>query len=202
MIRLCAIVAVASTACGSPRPPTPKPAPVVVDEDSAACDRLCAREKACGADTKDCAKTCAADVARMKAGFVASYVRCYVADLDKHCSNFDDKAREQTHLGCFDVALAGFARDDKNQRDMAEAVCDRGERCLGLGKMGRDACIQATLDPHEEEVKLGQRLVDALRRERVREFRACVDGAPCAKLGEHDEVVERCYSKTIAGGAG
>jgi hypothetical protein len=62
--------------------------------------------------------------------------------------------------------------------------------------------MQATLEPHEEEVKLGQRLVDALRRERVMKFRACVDAAPCAKPDEHDEVVDRCYSKSIAGGAG
>jgi hypothetical protein len=198
VIRLCAFVALLG--CASPKPTPPKP-PVVIDEDRSACERLCAREKSCGADTKDCANSCAADVVRMKTGFVASYVRCYLVDLDKKCGAFDDKAREQAHLRCFDVALAGYPRDDKNQRDMAEAVCDRGERCLGIGKLGRDACIQATLDPHEDEVKLGQRLVDALRRERAAEFRTCVDKSPCQKPGEHDDAVDHCYSKTIAGGA-
>jgi hypothetical protein len=199
VIRVCALIALVG--CGSPKVTPPRPVPVAIDEDRAACDRLCAREKACGADTKDCAASCAADVARMKEGFVATYVRCYLKDLDQKCGAFDDKAREQTHLACFDVALAGSPRDEKNQRDMAEAVCDRGDRCLGLGKLGRDACLQATLDPHEEEVRLGQRLVDALRRERVVKFRTCVDKSPCPKLGDHDDVVDHCYSTTIAGGA-
>jgi len=197
VIRVVALVTVLG--CGAPRPAPAKP-PVTIDEDIAACDRLCAREKACGADTKDCADTCAADRARMKSGFVASYVRCYIEILDKQCAAFDDKQREQAHLKCFDVALAGFPRDAQNQRDMAEAVCNRGERCLGIGALGRDACIQATLDPHEDEVKLGQRLVDALRRERVVEFRTCVDESPCRTTSEHDIAVDSCYEKTIAGG--
>ena len=199
MIRLAAIMML--TACGAPKPAAIAKAPVV-DDDRTACERLSQKERACGANASDCARACAADVARMKAGFVAAYVGCFLVVLDKKCASFDDAMREQTHLRCFDTALAGFARDEKNQRDMAEAVCDRGERCLGIGKMGRDACLQATLDPHEAEVKLGQRLVDALRRERVAEFRACVDNASCPKVGEPDEVVERCYNKTIAGGAG
>jgi hypothetical protein len=183
-------------ACAANKPapaPTPK-----TDPDAESCKKLCAREKACGADTADCTKTCAADVARMKPGFVRIYGDCFLAELDQHCGKFDDKAREAAHLRCFDVTLASFARDEHNQRTMAEAVCNRGERCMGLGKLGRDACMQATLDPKEPEVKLGQRLVDALRRDRVDAFRTCVDAAPCAKLETHDDVVDQCYARTIA----
>jgi hypothetical protein len=178
----------------------PVPAKAVpVDPDAEACKRLCAREAACGADTKDCATSCSADTHRMKPGFIARYSTCFVAELDKACHKLDDKAREAAHLRCFDATLAFFPRDEKNQRDMAEAVCNRGERCMGLGKLGRDACMQATLDPQEAEVKLGQRLVDALRPARVQAFRACVDGAPCAKLETHDDAVDQCYARTIAG---
>jgi hypothetical protein len=168
------------------------------DPDPAACERLCAREDACGSSASDCRKTCAADAARMKQGFVAGYVECFLRDLDAHCKSFDDQAREAAHLRCFDTAVAAFPRDPQNQRDMAEAVCNRGERCQGLGALGRDACIQATLHPHEAEVQLGQHLVDALRRSRVVEFRACVDRAPCPPLDTYDDAVDHCYAKTIA----
>jgi hypothetical protein len=83
-------------------------------------------------------------------------------------------------------------------------VCNRGERCQGLGTLGRDACLKATLDPKEPEVKLGQRLVDALRRDRVVAFRRCVDAAPCPELdapAASDEAVESCYAQTIEGAA-
>jgi len=182
-------------ACAGPKP---IPIPVVQtasDPDRDACQALCAHEKRCGSDEKVCAASCEADRRRMKPGFVTAYVRCFEPKMD--CKTLDDKAREQLHLGCFDAALARFAHDDENQRDMAEAVCNRGERCLGLGKLGRDACMQATLNPQEPEVKLGQRLVDALRRDRVTAFRRCVDAAPCAKLDTHDDAVDTCYAKTI-----
>lgn len=183
--------------CASAKPaPTPQPKPV--DPDEGACSRLCAREKACGANVVDCDKTCTADRARMKPGFVGRYSECFLRELDARCGKLDDKAREAAHLRCFDTTLAFFPRDDRNQRDMAEAVCNRGERCMGLGKIGRDACMQATLDPQEAEVKLGQRLVDALAPTRVAAFRACVDVAPCAKLEAHDDVVDQCYAQTIA----
>lgn len=184
--------------CASSAPPPPKP---LVDPDRAACTRMCAREKECGADTADCSKSCAADAARMKPGFVARYAECFVQELNARCGKLDDKAREDAHLRCFDKTLAFFPRDEKNQRDMAEAVCNRGERCMGLGKIGRDACMQATLDPKEPEVKLGQRLVDALRPGRVIAFRECVDRAACAKPETHDDAVDQCYARTIAGPA-
>ncbi len=184
--------------CASAPGVAPKPAPAV-DVDAEACRRMCAREAACGADTKDCARSCSGDAARMKPGFVSRYGECFARELDAQCGKLDDKAREAAHLRCFDATLAFFPRDDKNQRDMAEAVCDRGERCMGLGKLGRDACMQATLDPKEPEVQLGQRLVDALRPARVRAFRTCVDAAPCAKPETHDDVVDQCYARTIAG---
>lgn len=183
----------------SPATAPPKPAPPNVDVDAAACAELCKKEKACGADTKDCSASCAADAARMKPGFVARYGDCFLRELDAKCGKLDDKAREDAHLRCFDATLAYFPRDLKNQRDMAEAVCNRGERCMGLGKLGRDACMQATLDPKEPEVKLGQRLVDALRPARVIAFRKCVDDAACAKLETHDDAVDQCYAHTIAG---
>lgn len=184
------------SACHASRP-EPRPVPAR-DADEVACEKLCAREKSCGADTTGCAKSCAADAARMKPGFVGKYTECFVHELDQRCGKLDDKGREEAHLRCFDVAVAGFVRDDKNQRDMAEAVCNRGERCMGLGALGRDACMQATLEPKEAEVQLGQRLVDALRRERVAAFRQCVDQAPCAKLEAHDDAVDQCYARTIA----
>lgn len=184
------------SACGASAPSPAKKPPEVRDADRDACAELCAREAACHHD-EGCAATCDADRTRMKQGFVAAYVRCFAPKLS--CT-LDDKTREALHLECFDAALAGFGRDERNQRDMAEAVCDRGERCQGLGKLGRDACMQATLDPKEPEVKLGQRLVDALRRERVVAFRACVDAAPCAKLDASEDAVDGCYAKTIAGG--
>lgn len=185
-----------------PKPSAVAEPPTPVDPeapDRAACERLCARERACGADVQACASTCEADRRRMKPGFVAAYVHCYAPLVA--CGAADEKAREQLHASCFDAALTGFGRDDHNQRAMAEAVCNRGERCLGLGPVGRDACLQATLDPKEPEVKLGQRLVDALRRERVVAFRTCVDASPCAGLGEADGAVDACYAKTIGGGA-
>lgn len=171
------------------------------DPDRAACDRLCAREQACsGVSSAPCRATCLADVARMKPGFVGAYVACFSAVLDASCGDagLPDDARVRAHDRCFDQAVARFPRDDENQRDMAEAVCDRGLRCQGLDKLGRDACMKATLDPQEPEVKLGQRLVDALRRERVRAFRACVDASPCPGVDLHDDAVDRCYAKTIA----
>jgi hypothetical protein len=182
--------------CAAAAKPAPQPP---VDADADGCKRLCAREASCGADTKDCAASCSADARRMKPGFIARYSTCFVAELDKSCGKLDDKVREAAHLRCFDATLAYFPRDEQNQRDMAEAVCNRGERCMGLGKLGRDACMQATLDPKEEEVKLGQRLVDALRPARVKAFRTCVDAAPCAKLETHDDAVDGCYARTIAG---
>lgn len=128
---------------------------------------------------------------------MSSYVRCFEPRLT--CG--DEAAREKLHLECFDRTLAQFPRDEQNQRDMAEAVCDRGERCMGLGKLGRDACMQATLNPQESEIRLGQRVVDALQRARVLAFRRCVDESPCAKPGASDDAVDRCYVQTIAGGA-
>ena len=182
--------------CAPAKPlPTPRPP---IDSEANACARLCAREKTCGANVDGCDKSCNADRARMKPGFVARYSECFIRELDARCGKLDDKAREAAHLRCFDATLAFFPHDDRNQRDMAEAVCNRGERCMGLGKVGRDACMQATLNPQEPEVKLGQRLVDALSAARVRAFRACVDAAPCAKLESHDDVVDQCYAQTIA----
>ncbi len=164
------------------------------DRDREACAALCTKEAACpGTDLKVCTATCDADRRRMKPGFVSAYVSCFAPRLV--CA--DEQAREKVHLECFDVALASFPRDDRNQRDMAEAVCDRGERCMGIGKLGRDACLQATLHPHESEVQLGQRVVDGLRPERVAAFRRCVDEAPCNKPDTSDDTVDRCYSKTI-----
>lgn len=196
MIRALAVVALVG--CGSPQAPSPKPAPPV-DPDVAACDRLCAKEKACGANTKDCGRACAADRARMKSGFVTRYVRCYLAVLEKQCSTFDDAMRDKTNQECFDATIAEYKRDDENQRAMAEPVCNRLDRCLALGKEPVAACVEATLHPHESEVQLGQRVVDAFRRERVVEFRACVDESPCPKPGEHDDAAHACYAKTIEG---
>lgn len=200
-------------ACPSPRPApsggaAPPAAKPPVDEDREACVRLCAHERACGAvqtSETTCQETCEADVRRMKPGFVAAFVRCFVPELDRRCGDggaFGETDREAAHDRCFDAAVSAFPRDDASQRDMAEAVCDRGDRCQGLGKVGRDACLQATLDPQEPEVKRGQRLVDALRRARAQAFRACVDQAPCPALDHHDDAVDDCYRKTIAGGAG
>lgn len=192
------LLLVASCGGKTVTPSAPKPTP---EPDRVACDDLCAREATCSPGGKaSCLKTCEADRARMKPGFVAAYVRCYLPRLVPSAANprCDDAARDAAHLACFDEALAGFPRDEQNQRDMAVAVCDRGERCMGLGKLGRAACMQATLDPKEAEVKLGQRLVDALARDRVVAFRACVDAAPCAKPGEADTTVDDCYAKTIA----
>ena len=200
-MRAALVLVLLAAGCGAPRPPTPTPTPSPVlaprDLDREACAELCAKESGCpGTDAKTCAATCDADRRRMKPGFVRAYVTCFAPRLV--CG--DEKAREKVHLECFDVALAGFPRDDRNQRDMAEPVCDRGERCMGLGKLGRDACLQATLNPQESEIRLGQRVVDALGPERVRAFRACVDGAPCAKPDTSDDTVDRCYTKTIVEG--
>lgn len=206
------LAASALVACASPRPAPPpsggaKPAKPVVDEDRQACVHLCAHERACRTEaaSAECEETCDADVRRMRPGFVAGFVRCFVPELDRRCGDggaWSEEDREAAHDRCFDAAVSAFPRDDDSQRDMAEAVCDRGARCQGLGKVGRDACVQATLDPQEPESKRGQRLVDALRRERVRSFRACVDQAPCPALDQHDDAVDDCYRRSIAGGAG
>lgn len=183
--------------CASAPPKPIQPAPEKPrDLDAEACATLCAREARCGAEVAACKKSCAEDAARMKRGFVDRYVRCFLPTLDA-CPT--DAARTAAHERCFDVALAPFGRDPDNQRDMASAVCERGLRCQGIGTLGRDLCMQATLDPKEPEVKLGQRLVDGLRRERVIAFKKCVDDAPCAKLDSPDRTVDDCYGRAIAG---
>ncbi|MGZ3422199.1 MAG: hypothetical protein ACXVEE_30295 [Polyangiales bacterium] len=187
--------------CASSAPKkTIEPAPrklTAADVDGDACAHLCKEEVRCGAELATCQKSCLADASRMKRGFVADYVRCFLPTLAKSCPTDDE--RTKAHDRCFDVALAPFSRDVQNQRDMAEAVCDRGLRCQGIGTLGRDLCLQATLDPKEPEVKLGQRLVDGLRRDRVIAFKKCVDDAPCAKPDSPDRTVDDCYAKTIAG---
>jgi hypothetical protein len=183
--------------CAHERPPNDAARPMERDFDAEACAKLCVEEKRCGADLATCEKTCAEDGARMKRGFVAGYVQCFLPELHSSCPA--DEARTRAHDRCFDVALAPFPRDEQNQRDMAEAVCERGLRCQGIGTLGRDMCMQATLNPKEPEVRLGQRLVDGLRRERVIAFRKCVDSTPCAKLDAPDRAVDDCYAKTIAG---
>jgi hypothetical protein len=186
----CAPVAAAPTVRPAPQPAEP------LDLDREACAQLCSKERACPAvDDQGCLARCDADRRRMKPGFVATYARCFAP---RH--SCQPAEREKAHLGCVDETLATFPRDERNQRDMAEAVCDRSERCMALGKLGRDACLQATLNPQESEIRLGQRIVDAFRPARVVAFRRCVDGAPCAKLGAADDVVDRCYAETIVEG--
>jgi hypothetical protein len=194
------VLAIAFTLGCSAAPPRPiaHEEPVVRDRDADACATLCKEEARCGAEPSACTQSCAEDANRMKRGFVAAYVRCFLPTLSS-CPS--DAARLAAHDRCFDVALAPFARDRDNQRDMASAVCERGLRCQGIGALGRDLCMQATLDPKEPEVKLGQRLVDGLRRERVIAFKKCVDDAPCAKPDSPDAAVSDCYARSIAGGA-
>jgi len=192
----CCLVVIAMFGCASPKP-VPEPPKHVAPADP--CERLCKREAACGADAGECKKSCRADADRMKDGFVARYVDCFLPTLEQKCP--DDPARTQAHDRCFDEALAPYSRDLANQRDMAAAVCDRGLRCQGIGTLGRDLCMKATLEPREPEVKLGQRLVDGLRRSHVIAFKKCVDDAPCAKPDSPDRTVDDCYATKIAGGA-
>jgi hypothetical protein len=197
-VRLASLVgAVVLFACAAPKPVAERPKAHDVDGD--ACERLCKREQACGASATECKKSCLADADRMKYGFVARYVQCFLPTLDAQCPS--DDARTQAHDRCFDEALAPYSRDFENQRDMAAAVCDRGLRCQGIGTLGRDLCMKATLEPREPEVKLGQRLVDGLRRTHVVAFKKCVDDAPCAKPDSPDRTVDDCYATKIAGGS-
>ena len=167
-----------------------------VDPDGAACDALCAGEHACPqANDADCLVRCRKDAARMKPGFVATFARCYAPALP--C---EGPSRAERHEACYQAAVATFGRDEENQRGMAEPVCARGERCMGLGELGRRACLEATLHPQEAELRQGQRLVDALRPARIRAFRRCVDEAPCARPDEPDEAVSDCYARTIVEG--
>ncbi len=217
VVRSVVIALLACAGCPAPKPAVAEPPPpkatasasaspgdatLAGEDDLAACDRLCARERACsGAPRAACVARCRADVARLKPGFVSALVGCFVAALDAKCGDagLPDDARVEAHDRCFDDTVARYPRDDESQRSMAEAVCDRGRRCHGFDALARDACMQATLDPQEPEVKLGQRLVDALRPERVRAFRACVDASPCPGVDLHDDAVELCHAKTIAG---
>lgn len=191
-------IALAMGCASAPGKPIVHEKPVARDRDAEACAVLCKEEARCGADASTCKTSCAEDANRMKTGFVDGYVKCFLPTL---ASCPDDASRVAAHDRCFDVALAPFGRDLENQRAMASAVCERGLRCQGIGTLGRDLCMQATLDPKEPEVKLGQRLVDGLRRERVIAFEKCVDDAPCAKPDSPDPTVNDCYARSIAGGA-
>jgi hypothetical protein len=197
-VRVALAIAFAMGCASAPPKPIAREKPVVPDLDAEACASLCKEEARCGADASACKTSCAEDANRMKSGFVDRYVKCFLPTL---ASCPTDAARVSAHDRCFDVALAPFGRDVDNQRDMASAVCERGLRCQGIGTLGRDLCMQATLDPKEPEVKLGQRLVDGLRRERVTAFKKCVDDAPCAKPDSPDDTVKDCYARSIAGGA-
>lgn len=159
------------------------------DPDEGACTRLCTADSACGAKEANCVARCESERARTKPGFVAAYAACALP-AGSTCPKHD---------GCSEKAARSFARDEENQRVMALAVCRRAERCQGIGAIGREACLQATLHPHEADEQAGGRLVNALRRERVVSFGACVDAAPCQMPGEYDGLVEKCYDQHVVG---